>query len=181
RARVGATWRSCGTRPITTHWTTGFSTTRISTDRRLCGREIWARRGIASCSTIIRTARSGCWSRMPPSLRLFLTRGDDRHASSEKSGAGLSGGGLAGLGGAPGAAAGAADSAAYGAGRVRLFAGCGDLLPGAGDQPAAPHVGTLRNLSRELPTHLCEQVSAGAVAVSGTGLEAVWASLVWRV
>src|ERR1019366_3909868 len=129
----------------------------------------------------IRTARSGCWSRMPPSLRLFLTRGDDRHASSEKSGAGLSGGGLAGLGGAPGAAAGAADSAAYGEGRVRLFAGCGDLLPGAGDQPAAPHVGTLRNLSRELPTHLCEQVSAGAVAVSGTGLEAVWASLVWRV
>src|ERR1017187_7677253 len=52
---------------------------------------------------------------------------------------------------------------------------------GGVDDPAAPHVGTLRNLPRELPTHLCEQVSAGAVAVSGAGLEAVRASLVWRV
>src|ERR1019366_8454898 len=88
---------------------------------------------------------------------------------------------LAGLGGAPGAAAGTGDSAANGTGRVRLSAGRGDVLPGAGDEPAAPHVGTLRNLPRELPTHLCEQVSAGAVAVSGAGLEAVRASLVWRV
>src|ERR1022692_599998 len=101
----------------------------------------------------------------------------DAYASSEKSGVGVSGGGLAGLGGA----AGTGDSAANGTGRVRLSAGRGDVLPGAGDEPAAPHVGTLRNLPRELPTHLCEQVSAGAVAVSGAGLEAVRASLVWRV
>src|ERR1017187_593587 len=105
----------------------------------------------------------------------------DAYASSEKSGVGVSGGGLAGLGGAPGAAAGTGDSAANGTGRVRLSAGRGDVLPGAGDEPAAPHVGTLRNLPRELPTHLCEQVSAGAVAVSGAGLEAVRASLVWRM
>src|ERR1039457_2933539 len=96
----------------------------------------------------------------------------DAYASSEKSGVGVSGGGLAGLGGAPGAAAGTGDSAANGTGRVRLSAGRGDVLPGAGDEPAAPHVGTLRNLPRELPTHLCEQVSAGAVAVSGAELRA---------
>src|ERR1039457_5463487 len=100
----------------------------------------------------------------------------DAYASSEKSGVGVSGGGLAGLGGAPGAAAGTGDSAANGTGRVRLSAGRGDVLTGAGDEPVAPHVGTLRNLPRELPTHLCEQVSAGAVAVSGAGLEAVRAS-----
>src|ERR1035438_3138906 len=38
----------------------------------------------------------------------------DAYASSEKSGVGVSGGGLAGLGGAPGAAAGTGDSAANG-------------------------------------------------------------------
>src|ERR1039458_7383877 len=104
----------------------------------------------------------------------------DAYASSEKSGVGVSGGGLAGLGGAPGAAAGTGDSAANGTGRVRLSAGRGDVFAAHG-RHAAPHVGTLRNLPRELPTHLCEQVSAGAVAVSGAGLEAVRASLVWRV
>src|ERR1039458_125297 len=62
----------------------------------------------------------------------------DAYASSEKSGVGVSGGGLAGLGGAPGAAAGTGDSAANGTGRVRLSAGRGDVVPGAGGEARLP-------------------------------------------
>src|SRR5580658_1840157 len=87
----------------------------------------------------------------------------------------------AGVDGTLGAAAGAPHSDTDRAGRVRLPAGRGDVLPGAGDQPAAPHVGTLRNLPREHAAHVCQQVSNGAVALSGAGLEAVRTSLVWRV
>jgi hypothetical protein len=71
--------------------------------------------------------------------RVWLLEAD---AAGEKIGMGLPWGGLVGAGAASGAAACTPDSAAFGTGRVRLSAGRGNLLLGAGDQSAAPHVGT---------------------------------------
>ena len=52
-------------------------------------------------------------------------------------------------------------------------------MPGTFDQPPASHVGSLRDFPRKLPTHVSKQVPAGPIPVSGAGMDAVRASLVW--
>src|ERR1019366_3157254 len=105
----------------------------------------------------------------------------DAYASSEKSGVGVSGVGLLALAVRLALLPVRAIPQPTVQGKFAYFLGAETVWLGRGGHPASPHVGTLRNLPRELPTHLCEQVSAGAVAVSGAGLEAVRASLVWRM